>query len=71
MLTYSEVMNYSKHIKNPSSARIAKVNEIIEKRYNIKNFNNLSPTQIEWGSRLLNIPFKELNIMHKHYTANV
>ena len=60
-------MKYSKHIKNPSSARIAKVNEIIEKRYNTKNFNNLSPTQIEWGSRLLNIPLKDLDIMHKHY----
>jgi rRNA maturation endonuclease Nob1 len=70
MLTYNEVMNYSKRIKNPSSARIAKVNEIIEKRYNTKNFNNLSPTQIEWGSRLLNIPLKELNIMYKHYIEN-
>ena len=44
----------------PSNSRINKVNKILQKKYNTKNFNTLSKGQLEYGSRLLNIPFKEL-----------
>ena len=60
MWTHKDVMNYSGKIKNPSSSRINKVNKILRKKYNTKNFNSLTNRQLEYGSQLLNIPFKKL-----------
>jgi len=60
MWTHKDIMKYSGQIKNPSNSRINKVNKILQKKYNTKNFNTLTKSQLEYGSRLLNIPFSAL-----------
>tara|TARA_R100001530_G_scaffold134581_2_gene109727 strand:+ start:316 stop:537 length:222 start_codon:yes stop_codon:yes gene_type:complete len=68
MWKHKDIMNYTGQIKNPSNSRINKVNKILKEKYNTKNFNTLTNSQMEYGSQLLNIPFNELKKVHLHFT---